>query len=186
MKTTKQWVRTAIAMALVCGASAAMAQVKIGVTLSTTGPAASLGIPEKNTIALLPKEIAGKSVQYIVLDDASDTSRAVQNTRKLIDEDHVDAIIGSTVTPNSLAMLDPVSEGKTPMISLAASAAIISPMDAKRSWVFKTPQNDGLMADAIAEYMEKHGVKTVAFIGFADAYGENWYNVSARRRKRII
>ncbi|MEM5338759.1 ABC transporter substrate-binding protein [Paraburkholderia azotifigens] len=180
MKKTKLWVRTAIAMALVCGTSAAIAQVKIGVTLSTTGPAASLGIPEKNTIALLPKEIAGKSVQYIVLDDASDTSRAVQNTRKLIDEDHVDAIIGSTVTPNSLAMLDPVSEGKTPMISLAASAAIISPMDAKRSWAFKTPQNDGLMADAIAEYMEKHGVKSVAFIGFADAYGENWYNVFSK------
>jgi branched-chain amino acid transport system substrate-binding protein len=180
MKTTKQWVRTAIAMALVCGASTAMAQVKIGVTLSTTGPAASLGIPEKNTIALLPKEIAGKSVEYIVLDDASDTSRAVQNTRKLIDENHVDAIIGSTVTPNSLAMLDPVSEGKTPMISLAASAAIISPMDAKRSWAFKTPQNDGLMADAIAEYMEKHGVKSVAFIGFSDAYGENWYNVFSK------
>jgi branched-chain amino acid transport system substrate-binding protein len=177
MKKTNQWVRTAIAMALVCGASAAMAQVKIGVTLSTTGPAASLGIPEKNTIALLPKEIAGKSVQYIVLDDASDTSRAVQNTRKLIDEDHVDAIIGSTVTPNSLAMLDPASEGKTPFISLAASAAIISPMDAKRAWAFKTPQNDGLMAEAVAEYMEKHGVKTVAFIGFSDAYGENWYNV---------
>jgi branched-chain amino acid transport system substrate-binding protein len=177
MKTTKKWVCSAIAMALVCGATGAMAQVKIGVTLSTTGPAASLGIPEKNTIALLPKEIAGKSVQYIVLDDASDTSRAVQNTRKLIDEDHVDAIIGSTVTPNSLAMLDPIAEGKTPMISLAASAAIISPMDGKRTWAFKTPQNDGLMADAIADYMEKHGVKSVAFIGFADAYGENWYTV---------
>ncbi|MBW8837020.1 MAG: ABC transporter substrate-binding protein, partial [Burkholderia sp.] len=124
---TKQWVRTGIAMALMCGAGAAFAQVKIGVTLSTTGPAASLGIPEKNTIALLPKEIGGKTVQYIILDDASDTGKAVQNTRKLIDEDHVDAIIGSTVTPNSLAMLDPASEGKTPVISLAASAAIISP-----------------------------------------------------------
>jgi branched-chain amino acid transport system substrate-binding protein len=177
MKKTGQWVRTAIALALVCGASAAMAQVKIGVTVSTTGPAASLGIPEKNTIALLPQEIGGKSVQYIVLDDASDTSKAVQNTHKLIDEDHVDAIIGSTVTPNSLAMLDVISEGKTPMISLAASAAIIAPMDAKREWAFKTPQNDSLMADAIAGYMEKHGVKTVGFIGFADAYGENWYSV---------
>jgi branched-chain amino acid transport system substrate-binding protein len=112
-----------------------------------------------------------------VLDDASDTSKAVQNTHKLIDEDHVDAIIGSTVTPNSLAMLDVVSEGKTPMISLAASAAIIAPMDAKREWAFKTPQNDSLMADAIAGYMEKQGVKTVGFIGFADAYGENWYSV---------
>jgi len=174
---TKQWVRTGIAMALMCGAGAAFAQVKIGVTLSTTGPAASLGIPEKNTIALLPKEIGGKTVQYIILDDASDTGKAVQNTRKLIDEDHVDAIIGSTVTPNSLAMLDPASEGKTPVISLAASAAIISPMDAKRAWAFKPPQNDSLMADAIAEYMEHHGVKTVGFIGFADAYGDSWNKV---------
>ena len=63
------------------------------------------------------------------------------------------------------------------MISMAASATIISPMDAKRAWVFKTPQNDSLMADAIADYMEKHGVKTVGFIGFADAYGDGWYNV---------
>ncbi|MGF6243543.1 branched-chain amino acid transport system substrate-binding protein [Paraburkholderia sp. GAS38] len=177
MKKTRQWIGTALALTLACGASAALAQVKIGVTLSTTGPAASLGIPEKNTIALLPQEIGGKSVQYIVLDDASDTSKAVQNTHKLIDEDHVDAIIGSTVTPNSLAMLDVISEGKTPMISLAASAAIIAPMDAKRAWAFKTPQNDSLMADAIAGSMEKHGIKTVGFIGFADAYGENWYSV---------
>jgi branched-chain amino acid transport system substrate-binding protein len=177
MKKTKQWIGAAIALALVCGAGTAVAQVKIGVTLSTTGPAASLGIPEKNTIALLPQQIAGKSVQYIVLDDATDTSKAVQNTHKLIDEDHVDAIVGSTATPNSLAMLDVVSAAKTPMISLAASAEIIAPMDAKRQWAFKTPQNDSLMADALAGYMEKHGVKTVGFIGFSDAYGESWYNV---------
>ncbi|AOJ85422.1 MULTISPECIES: ABC transporter substrate-binding protein [Burkholderia] len=170
-----RWMEVLLAAGLVCAAATASAQVKIGVTLSATGPAASLGIPEKNTIALLPKEIAGKSVQYIVLDDASDTSRAVQNVRKLIDEDHVDAIIGSSVTPNSLAMLDPVSQGKTPTISLAASAQIISPMDAKRAWMFKVPQNDQLMADAIAGYMAKHGVKTVGFIGFADAYGDSWY-----------
>ncbi|RQR77429.1 MULTISPECIES: ABC transporter substrate-binding protein [unclassified Burkholderia] len=170
-----RWMEVLLAAGLVGAAATASAQVKIGVTLSATGPAASLGIPEKNTIALLPKEIAGKSVQYIVLDDASDTSRAVQNARKLIDEDHVDAIIGSSVTPNSLAMLDPVSQGKTPTISLAASAQIISPMDAKRAWMFKVPQNDQLMADAIAGYMAKHGVKTVGFIGFADAYGDSWY-----------
>ncbi|AZQ49600.1 ABC transporter substrate-binding protein [Burkholderia cenocepacia] len=170
-----RWTEALLAAGLVCAAATASAQVKIGVTLSATGPAASLGIPEKNTIALLPKEIAGKSVQYIVLDDASDTSRAVQNVRKLIDEDHVDAIIGSSVTPNSLAMLDPVSQGKTPTISLAASAQIIAPMDAKRAWMFKVPQNDQLMADAIAGYMAKHGVKTVGFIGFADAYGDSWY-----------
>ncbi|WP_323119306.1 ABC transporter substrate-binding protein [Burkholderia alba] len=172
-----RWMQAVLAAGLVCGVTAASAQVKIGVTVSATGPAASLGIPEKNTIALLPKEIGGKRVDYIVLDDASDTSRAVQNARKLIDEDHVDAIIGSSVTPNSLAMIDTVAQGKTPTISLAASAQIIAPMDAKRAWVFKTPQNDRLMADAIAGYMAKHGVKTVGFIGFADAYGEGWYAV---------
>ncbi|HEX7685915.1 MAG TPA: ABC transporter substrate-binding protein [Trinickia sp.] len=172
--TMKQWVRSSVAMTLMCGAAAAFAQVKIGVVLSTTGPAASLGIPEKNTVALLPKEIGGKSVQYIVLDDGSDTGKAVQDVHKLIDEDHVDVIVGSTITPNSLAMLDPVSAGKTPMISLAASAKIVEPMDDKRKWAFKTPQNDSLMANAIADYMAKHGVKTVGFIGFADAYGESW------------
>lgn len=172
--TMKQWVRGSLAVTMMCAASAAFAQVKIGVVLSTTGPAASLGIPEKNTIALLPKEIGGKSVQYIVLDDGSDTGKAVQDVHKLIDEDHVDAIVGSTVTPNSLAMLDPTSAAKTPMISLAASAKIVEPMDDKRKWAFKTPQNDGLMANAIADYMAKHGVKTVGFIGFADAYGESW------------
>ncbi|MGN6648729.1 ABC transporter substrate-binding protein [Trinickia sp.] len=172
--TMKQWVRGTLAVAMVCGATAASAQVKIGVVLSTTGPAASLGIPEKNTVALLPKEIGGKTVQYIILDDATDTGKAVQDVHKLIDEDHVDAIVGSTVTPNSLAMLDPVSAAKTPMISLAASAKIVEPMDDKRKWAFKTPQNDSLMANAIADYMAKHGVKTVGFIGFADAYGESW------------
>jgi branched-chain amino acid transport system substrate-binding protein len=181
MNNTKSWIRAAVFAAVaavsVCGAGTAAAQVKIGVTLSTTGPAASLGIPEKNTIALLPKEIGGKRVQYIVLDDATDSTHAVQNAHKLIDEDHVDAIIGSTVTPGSLAMLDPVFESKTPMISLAASASIVEPMDAKRRWAFKTPQNDASMADAIAAYMDKHGVKSVAFIGFADAYGESWYAV---------
>ena len=104
-----------LAFAAVAGlvaAAPAMAQIKIGVTISSTGPAASLGIPEKNAIALLPREIGGKKVDYIILDDASDTNTTVTNTRKLIAEEKVDAIIGSTTTPNSLAMVDVVAEGK--------------------------------------------------------------------------
>jgi branched-chain amino acid transport system substrate-binding protein len=173
--TMKQWVCNGTIAALVCACGTAFAQVKVGVVLSATGPAASLGIPEKNTIELLPKEIGGKSVQYIVLDDASDTTKAVQDAHKLIDEDHVDVIVGSSTTPNSMAMLDVISHAKTPMISMAASANIVQPVDAKRSWAFKTPQNDSLMAEAIASYMRSHGVKTVGFIGFTDAYGESWH-----------
>jgi branched-chain amino acid transport system substrate-binding protein len=153
----------------------AAADINVGVTLSATGPAASLGIPEKNTIELLGSPvIAGQKLNFIVLDDKSDTTEAVKNTRKLIGEDKVDVVIGSTVTPNSLAMRDVVAEAEVPMISLAASALIINPADPKTKWVFKTPQNDSLMADAVAISMKANGVNTMGFIGFADAYGDSW------------
>ena len=166
-------------LALLCAAvagfsTAAWPDVNVGVTVSATGPAASLGIPERNTIALMPREIAGQKINYIVLDDASDTTAAVTNTRKLISENKVDIVLGSTTTPNSLAMIDAVTESKTPMISMAASASIVEPVDAKKRWVFKTPQNDIMMALAIAEHMAASGVKTAAYIGFSDAYGEGW------------
>ena len=165
----------AIAAAAALACSAALADINVGVTVSATGPAASLGIPEKNTIALMPRTIAGEKVNYIVLDDASDTTTAVNNTRKLISESKVDIILGSSTTPNSLAMIDVAAEAQTPMISMAASARIVEPMDAKKKWVFKTPQNDIMMSTAIVDHMAAAGVKTVAFIGFSDAYGEGWH-----------
>jgi len=163
------------ALLAIAYAGPAASQIKVGVSVSATGPAASLGIPEKNTIALLPKTIAGQTVEYIVLDDATDPTTAVKNARKLVSEDKVDLLIGSTVTPNSLAMTDVAAESETPMISMAASASIIEPQDAKRRWVFKTPQNDSHMTTAILSHMADAGVKTVGFIGFSDAYGEGWY-----------
>src|SRR6266568_5999819 len=153
----------------------ALADINVGVTVSATGPAASLGIPEKNTIALCPKTIAGSNVEYIVLDDATDTTTAVQNTRKLIGEHKVDAIIGSTTTPNSLAMIDVFADGETPVISLASSIRIIDPVDAKKAWSFKTPQTDVMMAGAILEHASANGVKTIAYIGFNDALGEAFF-----------
>jgi branched-chain amino acid transport system substrate-binding protein len=155
-------------------AATALADVTIGVTISTTGPAASLGIPQKNTVELLPTSIGGEKINWVVLDDASDTTKAVTNTRKLVSEDKVDVIIGSSTTPNSLAMREVAAESGTPMISLAASAQIVNPLDAKTRWIFKTPQNDALMADAVAISMKANGVKTMGYIGFADAYGDGW------------
>lgn len=153
---------------------AVSAQITIGVSVSATGPAASLGIPERNTVALFPHEIAGQTVRYIVLDDATDTTQAVKNIRKLVADDHVDVVIGSSVTPASLAMTDVAAETKTPMISLAASAKIVEPVDGPRKWAFKTPQNDALMARALADTMTKQKIKTLGFIGFSDAYGDSW------------
>jgi branched-chain amino acid transport system substrate-binding protein len=118
--------------------------------------------------------VGGQKVSFIVLDDKSDTTEAVKNIRKLISEDKVDAVVGSTVTPNSVAMRDVAAENETPMISMAASALIVNPADPKTNWIFKTPQNDSLMADAIAVHMRANGVTTMGFIGFADAYGDSW------------
>jgi branched-chain amino acid transport system substrate-binding protein len=182
--------KTILATLLSALAASAVADLNVGVTLSATGPAASLGIPEKNTIDLLPKSIAGQRVNYIVLDDASDTTRAVKNIRKLIGENKVDVVIGSTTTPNSLAMIDVAAESGTPMIAMAASARIVEPMDEKRKWVFKTPQNDAQMATAIVEHMTSNNVKTVAYIGFSDAYGEGWWNefskIAEARKLKLV
>ncbi len=170
--------------------AAAFADINVGVSVSATGPAASLGIPEKNTIALLPASIGGQKVNYIVLDDATDPTAAAKNIKKLISENKVDVVIGSSTTPNSLAMMDVAVDNETPMISMAGSAIVVEPMDAKRHWVFKTAQNDAHMATAIVQHMTDKNVQTVAFIGFADAYGEGWYKEFAKiaeaRKLKIV
>ncbi|MCC2963717.1 ABC transporter substrate-binding protein [Massilia sp. IC2-278] len=181
---------TVATLAAFGAAATAHAQIKVGVSISTTGPAASLGIPEKNTVSLFPAEIAGQKVQYIVLDDASDATQAVKNARKLVSEDKVDLLIGSSITPTSLAMLEVAAETETPMITIAGAARIVEPMDAKRRWVFKTTQHDGQMAAAITQHMSNNGVKTMGFIGFSDAYGEGWWGevekVAPARKIKVV
>jgi len=158
------------ALALGLAAGSAWADVTIGVSVSATGPAASLGIPEKQTFALLPKTLGGEKVNYIVLDDATDTSTAVKNARKFTGEDKVDAIIGSSATPIAIAILEVASETKTPQISMAPFA----PAADKAPWVFFTPQNFTQMAITIAAHMAGNNIKTIGFIGYADPYGQLW------------
>jgi len=182
--------RFCVALALATWTTVALADINVGVTISSSGPAASLGIPEKNSFAFVPTTIAGQKINYHILDDASDTTGAVKNARKLVSENNVDVIVGSTITPNSLAMIDVAAESETPMIAMAASARIVEPMDEKRRWVFKNAQNDSHMATAIFEHMTNNNVKTVAYIGFADAYGEGWWSEVSKlaelRKIRIV
>src|SRR6516165_1867383 len=140
----------AIILILGWSAAAGAGTIKVGVTIAETGPTASLGIPQRKTIPLLPQEIAGEKIEYIVLDDGSDPTKAVANARKLATDENADVIVGSSISPSSLALIEVASEIKIPLISLAASAKIVGPMDDKRKWAFKTPQNDTLMAAAIA------------------------------------
>ncbi|MBL8432522.1 MAG: ABC transporter substrate-binding protein, partial [Dechloromonas sp.] len=164
---------------LLLGMGVARAEIRIGVIASSTGPTAAVGIPQKNTVALLPGEIGGQKIEYIVLDDASDPTSAVTNVRKLLAEHKVDALIGPTTTPAALAILDFVAEAKTPLVTTVGSSAVIQPMDDKKKWVFKTTQNDDLIATAVLANMTASGIRSVGFIGFNDPYGENWYKVFA-------
>jgi branched-chain amino acid transport system substrate-binding protein len=164
--------------------SPASAEIRVGVIVSETGLAASLGIPEKNTVALLPKTVGGQDIVYTVFDDATDPTRAVQAAHKLISENHVDVLIGASTTPNALAITDTAADGKTPFIALSAASQIVSPVSGPRRWVFKTPQDDSLMASAVADAMVKKSVKSAGFIGFADSYGESWYTVFSQAAKQ--
>lgn len=162
-------------MALAGYSALAPAQIKIGVTLCTTGPAASLGIPVKSGLELLPRNIGGEEIQWIVLDDATDPTAASKNARKLVSEENVDLLVGSNVTPNTLAVLEVAAESRTPAVAIAGASMLVTPMDAKRKWMFKVPQNESLMAQAIFDHMSRNGVKTAAYIGVNDGYGESWW-----------
>jgi branched-chain amino acid transport system substrate-binding protein len=158
---------TALACAL---AAPARADITIGVTVSATGPAAALGGPQKNTATLLPASVDGEKINWILLDDATDPANAAKNASRFITEDHADVIIGGSTTANSAAMVDAVTDSGTPFMALA-------PLDLppeKGKWVFRLPQTNALMAKALIDHMTAHGVKTLAFIGFADVYGESW------------
>ena len=149
--------------------------IRIGVTVSVTGSASSLGEPERNTIRLFQDqfdEIGGAEVEWIVRDDETDPTQAVTAVKQLIERDNVHAVVCCTVSPNSLAILESVQGDEVPNISLAAAAQIVEPA-AERTWVFKTPQNDALMVDVLTDHMLHHGVGEVAFLGFDDAYGES-------------
>jgi len=165
--------RNLVAALMVLAAGPALADITIGVTVSATGPAAALGGPQKNTVTLLPTTVAGERINWIVLDDATDPGSASKNATKFITEDHADIIVGSSTTANTAAMVDAITESKTPLLSL-------SPIDLpaeKGHWVFRLPQHNALMARALIDHMKRNGIKTVGFIGFADVYGESWLKI---------
>ena len=131
-------------LALVAGlfalaTSSVLAQVRIGLMVSATGPTSAIGIPQKNTGDLLPRRIGGLDVEYIQLDDGGDTTRAVQNAKKLIQEHNIDALVGPSTTPNALAILDLIAEAKIPLLATVGTSSVVEPLDAKRRWVYMPP-----------------------------------------------
>lgn len=174
MKLTKIMSFTAVISAAV---PMVHADITVGVMTSSSGPVAMVGIPQRNTIALLPKKIGTENVRYISLDDGSDPTATVKAMNKLIKENNVDAIIGPSGSPNAMAALGVIAKAGVPLLAPVGTSGVVVPMDAQRKWVFKTTQNDDLIAQALVQDMVKRKIKTLGFIGTADPYGENWSRV---------
>jgi len=166
---------TVACMALGMGAGALAADLKVGLSVSLSGPNSSLGIPYSKgmqaALAYKP-EINGRKVQLIVLDDGSDPTTAGRNARKLVEEEKVDVLMGTSGVPAALAMAQVGREAKVPMIGLTP----ISLDAADNPWVFTVAQPTQLMVDAVVERMKSNGVKTVGYIGFSDAWGDLVYD----------
>jgi len=155
-------------------AAAAHADINIGVIVSLTGPGASLGIPADNTVKLWPAELGGQKINVITLNDGTDTTTAAKNATRLISEDKVDVIVGPSVTPTSLAVIDVAARSGVPVISLAGGGAIVEPQDGPRRWAFKMAPTETISINAVLEHMRRHKAATIATIGITTAYGEGF------------
>src|SRR5437016_1311745 len=147
-------------------------EITVGITITTTGPAAALGIPERNALEFVPKEIGGVPLKVIVLDDGGDPTNATTNARRFVTESKADIIMGSSTTPPTIAVSNVANEAGIPHIGLAPLP--ITPDRAK--WSVSMPQPIPIMGKVIYEHMKAHNVKTVGYIGYSDSYGDRWFN----------
>src|SRR5438552_4725167 len=163
------------AAALALASAPVMAQtneITIGISITTTGPAAALGIPERNSLDFVPKEIGGVPSKVIVLDDGGDPTNATTNARRFVTESKADIIMGSSTTPPTIAVSNVANEAGIPHIGLAPFP--ITPERAK--WSVSMPQPIPIMGKVLYQHMKAHNIKTVGYIGYSDSYGDLWFN----------
>src|SRR6266852_7487761 len=153
-------------------AMAKTTEITIGITITTTGPAAALGIPERNALEFVPKEIGGVPLKVIVLDDGGDPTAATTNARRFVTESKADIIMGSATTPPTVAVSNVANEAGIPHFGLAPFP--ITPERAK--WSVDMPQPVPIMGKVLYEHMKAHNIKTVGYIGYSDSYGDRWFN----------
>jgi len=147
-------------------------EIVIGISITTTGPAAALGIPERNSLDFVAKEIAGVPLKVIVLDDGGDPTAATTNARRFVTESKADIIMGSSITPATIAVSTVANEAGIPHLGLAPFP--ITPERMK--WSVAMPQPIPIVGKVMYDHMKKNNIKTVGYIGYSDSYGDLWIN----------
>ena len=164
------------AAALLLTSVVAQAQIKIGAVLSVTGGASFLGDPEKKTLEMYVADInakggiAGKKIEIVIYDDASDPNQARTFATRLIEQDKVDALLAGSTTASTMAIIPLAEEAQTPLINFAGAVQAVAPV---KKWNFKTPHTDLMACEKIFEDMKKRGTTKIAMISGADAFGKS-------------
>jgi branched-chain amino acid transport system substrate-binding protein len=159
----------------------AQAEILVGFVTGLSGPVSSIGIPNAKGIAAgqaYVGEIDGEKLRVIQLDDGSDPTASARNARKLVEQEKVDILIGTSGAPQTLAMATAAIEMKVPMVAVSPIAPV--PAGDGGPWVVQTPQPTPLLLQGIVNHMKARGLKTVAFIGFSDAFGDLMYDALAQ------
>lgn len=185
---TKMWKGGAVAvMALAAGLATGVAQaadpIKIGATLSVTGPASFLGDPEKKTLEMYAEAlnktggVLGRKIELFVYDDAGAGDKAASNVKRLLQNDNVDIIIGGSTTAATMASVPLVEKAEVPFISLAGAVVIVEPV---KKWMFKTPHTDRMAAEKVFSDMKKRGISKVALISEDAGFGKSGHDESLK------
>lgn len=173
-----QWLRSVPSVLIAClgllVSTGSHADIRIGVVLSLTGAGASVGLPEQNTVKMWPTEMAGHKVVVTLVNDASDPSAAARSISRLVNEDKVDVIVGSSLTPTSLAMVPVAAQARIPMISLAGGGAIVEPMDERKRWAFRLGVPERMSSDLVADDVKRNKGATIAVMALSSAYGDGY------------
>ncbi|MBR1205605.1 MULTISPECIES: ABC transporter substrate-binding protein [unclassified Bradyrhizobium] len=174
----------ASAALLVAVPQVGQAEILVGFVTGLSGPVSSIGIPNAKGLAAGEAyigEVGGEKLRVIPLDDASDPTASARNARKLVEQEKVDILIGTSGAPQTLAMATAAIEMKTPMIAVSPIAPV--PPGDGGPWVVQTPQPTPLLVQGIVDHMKARGLKTVAFIGFSDAFGDLMYDSLSQSAK---
>ncbi|WP_420970736.1 ABC transporter substrate-binding protein [Bradyrhizobium sp. B120] len=174
----------ASAALLVAVPQVGQAEILVGFVTGLSGPVSSIGIPNAKGLAAGEAyigEVGGEKLRVIQLDDASDPTASARNARKLVEQEKVDILIGTSGAPQTLAMATAAIEMKIPMIAVSPIAAV--PPGEGGPWVVQTPQPTPLLVQGIVDHMKARGLKTVAFIGFSDAFGDLMYDSLSQSAK---
>jgi len=152
-----------------------------------TGPFSFVGVDNRQGVDVAVAElnrrggIRGRRVRVQVFDDGSNPSQAVSHMNRIADDDKYLGVIGSGFSSSGLAVAPIVEREKIPYISMASSAAQVTPA---KPYYFMTTATSRLFAYSLAFQLRKAGIRRIALMADNGGFGrEGVRNVDELARR---